>query len=305
MAVSFNVSTYWTSGVALLREFSLDAELVNLSPLRIGSGREPPLGSIVDLAVIRIRREGRLEAYIPGSSFKGLFRSQCETLVRMKNPRVEPCSGLTKNTCMDIRKTAEGVTLHTAVQTKLRTRNSKEAMELFFHNACLLCKVFGAPSYAGRISFSDAYLLSDAHYGVRTGIAIDRRTGAVFGGSLYQVEYVEPGARFSFSLRFRNLPNYAVGMLARTITILNNGELRVGGFKTRGFGQVKLESLTLRYMDYVGAGKVLDPLEPDTDKPVDLSNIVSQDNGYYTASKEEAWKALKKFEEVWDSVNLS
>jgi len=298
------LSLYWTSGVALLREFLVEAEMVNRSPLRIGSGREPPLGSIVDLAVIRIRREGRQEAYIPGSSLKGLFRSQAESLVRVKKPRIEPCSGLARSTCMDIRRVEGGISLQAAIQNKMRVRNSKEAMELFFHNACLLCKIFGAPSYAGRISFSDAYLLGEAHYGTRTGIAIDRRTGAVFGGSLYSVEYVEPGARFSFSIRLRNLPNYAVGLLARLMKMLRDGELRVGGFKTRGFGLVTLENPVLRFRSYIGGGTDLEQLEPGVDRPVSLGDLVSSENGYYAARGEKAWEALSRFEGVWDSVSL-
>lgn len=51
--------------------------LVNQTPLRVGVGREPPLGSPVDLAVIRLRGN----PYIPGSSLKGVLRTTAEMLV--------------------------------------------------------------------------------------------------------------------------------------------------------------------------------------------------------------------------------
>jgi len=279
--------------------------MVNLSPLRVGSGKDAPLGSPVDLAVIRIRRNGRQEAYVPGSSLKGLFRSQAEPLLRLRNPRIEPCSGLAKNTCMDIRKVDSETSLHTAIQKMMKGGNSKGAMELFFRNACLLCKIFGAPSYSGRISFSDAYPLGELHYGVRTGIAIDRRTGAVYRGQLYQVEYVEPGARFNFAIRFRNLPNYSVGLLAKLVRMLRDGEVRVGGFKTRGFGFVTLEKPTLRVKDYLNGGGELKPIEQNIDRTVSLGDIVSDEGGYSVARGDKAWMALRRFEEVWDSVNLT
>jgi CRISPR/Cas system CSM-associated protein Csm3 (group 7 of RAMP superfamily) len=39
----------WSSHALLLREVLLEGYLVNRGPLRVGTGREPPLGSAVDL----------------------------------------------------------------------------------------------------------------------------------------------------------------------------------------------------------------------------------------------------------------
>jgi CRISPR/Cas system CSM-associated protein Csm3 (group 7 of RAMP superfamily) len=66
----------------LIRQAIIQADVENTSPLRIGSGREAPLGSQVDLAVLRIHRNGRDEPYIPGSSLKGVFRSVGEAMAR-------------------------------------------------------------------------------------------------------------------------------------------------------------------------------------------------------------------------------
>jgi hypothetical protein len=68
----------------------------------------------------------------------------------------------------------------------LREGESEEAIKLFHEKACLLCKVFGSLSFTGHVEFSDAYPIGedgsvlDVPVGVRTGIAINRRTGAVY-----------------------------------------------------------------------------------------------------------------------------
>ncbi|MEM2475642.1 MAG: RAMP superfamily CRISPR-associated protein, partial [Thermofilaceae archaeon] len=56
--------------------------LVNETPLRVGVGREPPLGSAVDIAPLRISIGGRSVPYIPGSSLKGSLRSLVESIAR-------------------------------------------------------------------------------------------------------------------------------------------------------------------------------------------------------------------------------
>jgi len=297
------LNVYWTSGRLLLREVVFEAEMVNTAPLRVGVGRTAPLKAPVDLAVIRIRRNGNAEEpYVPGSSLKGVFRTNAELLLRFKRPRVAPCSGLSKNTCMNV-KTIGDKKLMDAVQDLQQEGKSEDAMKLFFENACLLCKVFGAPSYAGRVVFQDAYVKGPFRLGFRTGIAIDRRTGAVFERQLYQVEYVEPGARFGLVVSARNLPNYAIGLLARVLFMLHQGEIRIGGFKTRGFGTVRLESPILRVKNYAG-GQDLEPLE-DVDAPVRLGDIFSVEDGQHVARGDRAWEALRRFAEVWDAVKLS
>jgi CRISPR-associated RAMP protein (TIGR02581 family) len=292
----------------LLREVLLEGYLVNRGPLRVGTGREPPLGSAVDLAVIRVRLGGRLVPYIPGSSLKGVFRSAAVQLARLKGLSV--CSGLSGETCMDWEYTElGGATLLSEIQERLRRGERAEAIKLFHEKACLLCKVFGSPSFTGHVEFSDAYPIGedggvlDVPVGVRTGIAINRRTGAVYRGALYQVEYVEPGARFRFSVRATNLPNYALGLLARILRMLNDGWVRVGGFKTRGFGEVAVEGLRFRARGPTVQGTRMLAVD-ERDLEVDLADAASVVQGWLSASGDGAWKALAKLEGVWEGAKL-
>jgi CRISPR-associated RAMP protein (TIGR02581 family) len=293
----------------IIREVVLEGYLVAESPLRIGVGRESPLGSAVDLAVLRMNLNGKLVPYIPGSSLKGVFRSTAIQLANRKGLTV--CSGLSKGTCMDLRYPEfDGKTLLEKIQEEIRNRNYRRAIELFHEKACLLCKVFGAPSFTGHSEFNDSYPINekgevlDAPVGVRTGIAINRRTGAVHMGALYQVEYVEPGARFRFSIRTTNLPNYALGLLAKILRMVNEGWVRVGGFKTRGFGELRVDGLRFAASGATVQGSKLLAVD-EKDKEVDLSGDISSTQRGLEASGENAWRVLAKLEEVWDSVKLS
>jgi CRISPR-associated RAMP protein (TIGR02581 family) len=292
----------------IIREVVLEGYLVAESPLRIGVGRESPLGSAVDLAVLRMNLNGKLVPYIPGSSLKGVFRSTAIQLANRKGLTV--CSGLSKGTCMDLRYPEfDGKTLLEKIQEEIRNRNYRRAIELFHEKACLLCKVFGAPSFTGHSEFNDSYPINekgevlDAPVGVRTGIAINRRTGAVHMGALYQVEYVEPGARFRFSLRTTNLPNYALGLLAKILRMVNEGWVRVGGFKTRGFGELRVDGLRFAASGATVQGSKLLVVD-EKDKEVDLSGDISSTQRGLEASGENAWRVLAKLEEVWDNANL-
>jgi CRISPR-associated RAMP protein (TIGR02581 family) len=292
----------------ITREVVFEGSFVAESPLRIGVGRESPLGSAVDLAVLRINLNGKLVPYIPGSSLKGVFRSTAIQLASRKGLTV--CSGLSKGTCMDLRYPEfDGKTLLDKIKEEIRNRNYRRAIELFHEKACLLCKVFGAPSFTGHSEFNDSYPINekgevlDAPVGVRTGIAINRRTGAVHMGALYQVEYVEPGARFRFSIRTTNLPNYALGLLAKILRMVNEGWVRVGGFKTRGFGELRVEGLRFAASGLTVQGSKLLAVD-EKDKELDLSGNVSSTQRGLEASGENAWRVLAKLEEVWDNANL-
>jgi CRISPR-associated RAMP protein (TIGR02581 family) len=308
----------------IIREVVLEGYLVAESPLRIGVGREPPLGSAVDLAVLRINLNGKLVPYIPGSSLKGVFRSTAIQLVNRKGLTV--CSGLSKGTCMDREYTEsrettlldellgeedgkKKLTLRRQIQNLIKNGDVRGAIALFHEKACLLCKVFGAPSFTGHVEFNDSYPVNEkgevqvVPVGIRAGIAINRRTGSVHSGP-YHVEYVEPGARFRFSLRTTNLPNYALGLLAKILRMVNEGWVRVGGFKTRGFGELRVDGLRFAASGATVQGSKLLAVD-EKDQEVDLSGDISSTQRGSETSGENAWRVLAKLEEVWDSVKLS
>ncbi|MCS7369529.1 MAG: CRISPR-associated RAMP protein Csx7 [archaeon GBS-70-058] len=305
-------STLWTSSSTFLREAMFKGYIENVSPLRIGVGREPPLGSRVDLAVVRVRYGESDIPYIPGSSLKGLFRSYAGKIASSYGIGV--CSGLSRESCVEIKRVIyeeegfkEEYILRNLIERLLRNREPLKAMEVFFKNACILCKMFGSMGYRSKISFSDAYPIDDEgrilpfKFGSRTGIAIDRRTGAVVGGALYEVEYVEPGCKFKFEIRCSNLPNYALGLLGSIIHMIDNGEIRIGGFTSRGYGLARIRDLNISIRDFAlkGEGKILPSLEVDVDEDVDVSDLVEVRDGWLHFHYDKAWTLIGRLEGVW------
>lgn len=295
----------WLSHSIMLRETMIDGYIVNVEPLRVGAGREPPLEALADLAVLRIRYGGVDLPYIPGSSLKGVFRSYATLLAR--HGGLKACTGLSKEACGDVEKVDGNKKLNDYIDYLMRNGRSKDALKTFYEKACLVCKIFGSAHYMSKVSFSDAYPIDEngnvieVKTGVRTGIAIDRRTGAVQPGALYKVEFVEPGTRFKFSMRCKNLPNYALGMLSLVLRRINEGLVKVGGFKSRGFGAVKVEGLRFRSRDFVKERSlVMVALEPESDFEVDLSELAEIEDGWIVAKGDKAWKVLDKLVGTWD-----
>lgn len=301
--------TLWTSGKVLMREVVFSGYLKNLEPLRIGSGKQSSLTSAVDLAVLRINLQGVDAPYIPGSSLKGCFRNAATTLADLKG--LEVCSGFAKETCLDLKTASSGRRLGDEIEILIKGNQSERAMEEFFKHACILCKIFGAPGYIGKSVFEDAYPIDENgdiapfRLGTRTGVAIDRRTGAVARGALYKVEYVEPRTSFRFRILCRNLPNYALGLLASVLRMVHEGEVKLGGFKTRGFGRVAVENLLLKVKDYEKPELMdLRPLEDGVDQKVELSDISRREDGWVVIGGDDAWDALQRLEEAWWGAKL-
>jgi len=220
----------WLAHDILYRLILIQGEISNLEPLRIGAGKAQDPAALSDLKVMTIFRNGRHEPYIPGSSLKGVFRSTAEKIARTYGLRV--CDISPGTICGSIYKKD----LEKAIKN-----NDRAGLLKIVNDFCIVCKLFGSASYKSHIDFGDGFVIGPYIISSKTGIAINRRTGAAARGALYTVEYVEPGAKFSLMISATNIPNYAIGLLAYIIDYINMGLVKIGGFKTRGFGTVKID----------------------------------------------------------------
>jgi len=197
----------------------ITGSLVNKGPLRVGVGREPPLGAATDIAPLRIRfADGRLVPYIPGSSLKGVLRSLAESILR-----------------------ARGVYVHDpwsfeAVEEERRSGRF-----------CLICGTFGSTGIASHVRVYDAYPDGEAPTFTKTGVGINRDFRGVQPGILYTEEQVAPGVRWGFMMDIVNIrvfpePGDERGRLLRQLLqLLASGMVQVGARRTVGYGLVKLE----------------------------------------------------------------
>jgi CRISPR-associated RAMP protein (TIGR02581 family) len=228
---------WWLANNLSIRTFVLEGETELIEPLRVGSGAFSTAVSLSNLPILMVKYGERDIPVIPGSTWKGVFRSRVESYLLTSNKKV--CGG-PGDTCSDrgLRKRIEELLRNP------REENREEVIKILSSEMCMACKIFGSPSFSSRVLFSDSYPVEDKFsIGRKPGIAIDRRSGSVKKGALYDVDFVEPGSVFCFKLVARNLPNYALGLVAKVIMDLNDGLVKVGGFKTRGFGGVRLIKL--------------------------------------------------------------
>jgi CRISPR-associated RAMP protein (TIGR02581 family) len=218
------------------RQTVIEGILELQSPLRIGVGKS---GGMDPASIARdtVLKDTGGTPIIPGSSWKGVFRSEGERILRRKNLIV--CSGVGKDYCLNnFRK-------YDDFQRNL-TRDIDEAIRIFWNYTCLNCKLFGSMSVIGAVKFLDSKAI-EFKLGTRTMIAISRTEGAVARGALVQVEFVEPGSKFTFKIMGNNLPNYAIGYLLTIMKNIHDGFVQIGGHKSRGFGFIRF--VNLRFSD--------------------------------------------------------
>ena len=197
----------------------ITGSLVNLTPLRVGVGREPPLGASIDAAPLRIRfAAGGTFPYIPGSSLKGVLRSFAESILR-----------------------AKGAYVHDPWNFEVIEEEKKN------RSFCLICGIFGSAGLASHVRVYDAYPESEVPTFVKTGIGINRDFRCVQRRILYTEEQVAPRVRWGFMMDVINIrifpePGDERGRLLRQLLqMLASGTVQVGARRTVGYGLVKLE----------------------------------------------------------------
>lgn len=198
----------------------IEGELINETPLRVGTGREPPLGASVDLAIYRVNGV----PCIPGSSLKGVLRSLAESLVRSREVYV------------------------------VHSPWDKEAIENEAKSSkfCPICGIFGSTELASHVKIYDAYPKDQAaRTFIKPGISIDREFGAVKPGALFTEEYVMPNVTWSFKmdvLNIRFLPepdeeDPRATLLNELFNYIIELGLNIGARKGVGSGFVKLKNV--------------------------------------------------------------
>ena len=258
----------------------IEGEIVAVSPLRIGGGKEN--FDPASLARDSVLKDVEGKPVIPGSSWKGVFRSAGERILRFKK-NVEVCSGVGKDYCLNKYRKAKDF------ETAIKRGNIEEALEIFWDYTCLNCKLFGAMSVMSNVKFLDSLPITYS-LNTRSMVAISRTEGAAARGALVTVEYVEPMSKFTFKLIGTNLPNYAIGYLVTIMKNIHDGLVQIGGHKSRGFGFVKFGNL--KFLDDGKERKI-----GDEDLPVNVSNVIEGEGDKF-------FEKMKPFMEVFDSVKI-
>ena len=177
--------------------------------------------------------DGKL--YIPASTLKGIWRHACEVITRSQGNYV--CnSPLPQNMCP-------------GPEEELKGKNT----DLFQHNHCVICQIFGSPKLESRIYINDLTLDNDLETettAIRSGVTINRNRRVAEDARLYFTETSIPNAGFEFSgdvLLSNDITSKQIELLTAGLNYIH----AIGSGKTRGLGWLSIKTET-------------QPLETDT-----------------------------------------
>lgn len=223
----------------------LKLRLRPLTPLLIKSGDKG--ASLLhperpDMMCVRTRRGSEDTVYIPGASLKGVLRSTSERILRTLHPSWS-CDPLNQKTpCVNLQREQDAARV--------------------YQGQCRACRTYGSQALAARALFADAYphdapTLAQANQTeVRSGVAIDRKTGGPSSGKLYEFEVVTGGS-FDTEIVLRNYELWQLGLLCLSVQELGDGFVRLGSARSRGLGRVAVDwQEVLLDQTRAGAGRI-------------------------------------------------
>ncbi len=227
----------------LVNEALCTLRLTTTGPLLVKSGHASISGP--DMTPVLTFRNGKQEAFIPGSSLKGVFRSHIEKIVCSLKPQVvcypfdesEERQVDREQRQRDYRPSCGSRFTQLAKQEKAR-RLLEEHSDLVYADSCPTCRLFGSTGFTGRIAISDAHLVSDEIKEQRDGVGIDRLTGGASHGAKFELEVVSTGVVFETNIHLRNFEIWQLGMLFVVLQDLEDELIRIGSGRSRGLGNV-------------------------------------------------------------------
>ena len=230
----------------------LTLELSPRGPLLIKYGGILANPALPDMQFVRTFHPEKGETvYIPGSSLKGVVRGFVEKALRTLDTRREPgpCDSW-RWACatFEARKEEKQDKRRWNCPQFLSEIQGKREEELkpeeVYRLSCGACRIFGHTRLKGRASFTDLFPDGEVKTEIRYGVAISRLTHAVAHGP-FEMEVAVAGT-FKGHLVLENYEIWQLGLLASALEAMNQGLVKVGFGKNRGFGEVEVKVKEVR-----------------------------------------------------------
>ena len=216
------------------RKYVFTGKLELKSAMHIGGGKINMRGT--DSPVV-LTPEG--EPFIPGSSFKGVFRSTVEKL-----------AGVIPNHTTCFLSEGEG-DCPTANQVNFNSRrrngswSEAKLAKILDEELCDTCKLFGSPFSASKIFFSDLYVDEWAEATqIRDGVAIDRDSERAVDRLKYDYEVVSVGSTFKMEIALEGPSDTDLHLACMGLSEFASGMGGIGGMRSRGLGNCQIIELT-------------------------------------------------------------
>lgn len=262
--------------------YYVTANIIIERPLHIGKGVSlEPTGT--DLPVIK-SIDGK--PYIPGSSIKGVMRSEIEKILRTLDLQKISLNGLRLWACDILDEGERCIPPRKGLNPQRKSREELEEecrtswgvdeeklTEKILGNSCTACKLFGSTEIASRIYVKDAFLNGDfIRTEIRDGIAIDRDTGTVRERAKFDYEIVPVGTKFKLEIIIENVEEWEVGLFGLFFKLWEKGEVAIGGRVSAGLGWSRIEGLKIEKVD---KGNLIDYLIEEKRIMTNLDDLIN------------------------------
>ena len=112
-------------------------------------------------------------------------------------------------------------------------------------NCAKVCEgLFGSNEKEGRLIISEGVFEDTSPVQFRTRLRIDGKSGSALKGAKFDVRHIGAGSIFKFSITYlgteRDMDSDAEAV-EKILAAMDNGIIRLGAYKTSGYGRVKLE----------------------------------------------------------------
>ncbi|MBW2071437.1 MAG: hypothetical protein JRI89_09290 [Deltaproteobacteria bacterium] len=228
-------------------------------PLLVKAGGTSANPTLPDMQFVRTYHPKKGETvYIPGSSIKGVVRGFVEKALRTVDPHPDQPGPKHHDDWRWACATFEAKEEERKDKIKwncprfldeVREKMGRELLSWeIYANSCGACRIFGHTRLRGRAAFTDLIPTDEVATEIRYGVAISRLTHAVAHGP-FEMEAAVTGT-FKGHLVLENYEIWQLGLLASALEAMNQGLVKVGFGKNRGFGEVEV-TVTEARMDEV------------------------------------------------------
>ncbi len=224
------------------RRYMFTGRLALTTALHVGGGRATLSPS--DSPIVRTA-DGI--PFIPGSSFKGVFRSSVERIAG-SIPTLHTCALMSGMNCIGADEAERR-----RFEQRRRQGNwtDTEYMAQLQTALCDTCKLFGSHYAGSRLLFSDLHARSgaDAVTQIRDGVGIDRDSEGAVPQIKYDFEVLEHNIDFDLHLMLENPSDRDLQLTCVGLAELMNGFMTLGGKRSRGLGRCIVTDLAVYELD--------------------------------------------------------
>ena len=221
--------------------------------VHVGHAKGLELGG-ADLPIIKV--DGK--PIIPGSSIKGCVRNEfTRVLTALPQAKLMSMFGYPKlltDNVQEILKKYDSKEIANKIKEGMKDPNNA--------TIGLLDLLFGSEVFASPTIFTDALPVEEKeeYTTIRYHVRIDIDKDVAMRGNLVEIEATNPDVKFEFRVIYNSL-DYGVKdspvdkAFDYLIKFLDGKEILIGGWKSRGYGLVKLikkEDITLKVEDLLG-----------------------------------------------------